>query len=337
ESYRITINNDNLQNKCTNDGGNIACTASENVSNNLIKLGSFSTMIGKLPGNLTYRIGVVNYTSLIEEPNPTLLKLCVLYYEGKIYSDECSQRRRAICVEDENQRYAVSKLDGSIPRYSQKPISTTGAPTTMTIGENTFLDLLTESCPSRNSSVTEGVVSDLETKPSTLYIIIGAVASGVVILVLVILTCTVSLCRRQTCDAKQSHISVNTEIRSDKTDRLEDCSKDVDSTDRAKISKDHSFCQVKSDIVQYSTPEDAVKFAMTKDTDECAMCTKLDPNTYFNVSKTNMRTSCDANVYQQVNVVVDANVYDTTNYQNEKDIILDPTYDHFTKESNART
>ncbi|KAK3596394.1 hypothetical protein CHS0354_018993 [Potamilus streckersoni] len=78
-SYSITINNDNLQNKCTNDGRNIACTASENVSNNLIKFGSFNLIIGKLNGKTRYRIGVVNYTSLLNGKIFAKLKRMVVY------------------------------------------------------------------------------------------------------------------------------------------------------------------------------------------------------------------------------------------------------------------
>ncbi|KAL3837264.1 hypothetical protein ACJMK2_022631, partial [Sinanodonta woodiana] len=61
----------------------------------------------------------------------TTLIHCVLYYSGNVFSDDCSTRRRAICVRDEFQKYAVSKLDEGLPRYAQQPLSTTGASSTI--------------------------------------------------------------------------------------------------------------------------------------------------------------------------------------------------------------
>ncbi|KAK3596233.1 hypothetical protein CHS0354_030877 [Potamilus streckersoni] len=312
ESYSITINNDKLQQHCTHDGEKISCTAAENVSNNLIKFGSFSLIIGILNGNTKYRIGVVNYTSLLNETNRTLLIRCVLFYKGKIYSGPCSQRRRAICVEDEIQNYAVSKLDGSIPCYSQQPSSTTGASTTIidATGYHPDNNITSFTTPSSNHDFT----TDVERKATTLYIIIGASVSGAIVLGLVILSCTVCLCRRHTFDVKQCNGSVNRKRRSDKIDIWDTYSEVADSIAKAELSQDHSVVQDKQDIVQYSTPEDAVKFAATKETNEFAIYTMIDPNKKINMPKTNKRNSFEANIYQQVNVVVDTNIYDTTIY-----------------------
>ncbi|KAL3836873.1 hypothetical protein ACJMK2_022281 [Sinanodonta woodiana] len=303
ESHSIQINNDYLSYQCTVKE-NVCCgLQTNNDSDNLVRLRSFSQISSYLYGNITYRIGYVNYTSLLNDNSSTLIR-CVLHYNGNIYSDDCSNKRRAICVKDELQTYAVSKLDRGLPRYVQQPSSTTEA------GQKA---------------------------ENTLYTIIGASVGGIVVLGIVIFVCVVCLFRRRSYDPNQGHRSVHKKRKSDKMDMFDTYSEVADSIARPELSQDPSGDPDKPDIVQYSTPEDALKFAMTTETEECTIYSTIDPNKKMNKSKANTQNRNDVNVYQYLNVVNDANVYDTTNYQNEKVIILEPTYDHFTTESNART
>ncbi|KAK3596393.1 hypothetical protein CHS0354_018992 [Potamilus streckersoni] len=105
----------------------------------------------------------------------------------------CDDQQRG----DEFQNYAVSRLDGSFPSYSQQPLSTTGASTTI-IDTKSYLP---------DDNITSITNIDMETKATTLHIIIGASVSGAVVLGLVIFSCITCLCRRQTFGVKQVHIS----------------------------------------------------------------------------------------------------------------------------------
>ncbi|KAL3837263.1 hypothetical protein ACJMK2_022630, partial [Sinanodonta woodiana] len=131
ESYSIQINNEYIPYQCTENNGRTACVEHANDDSNLIRLGSFSRIRPLLYRNYSYRLGYVNYTSLLNDKSSTTLIHCVLYYSGNVFSDDCSTRRRAICVRDEFQKYAVSKQDEGLPRYTQQPSSTTGASSTI--------------------------------------------------------------------------------------------------------------------------------------------------------------------------------------------------------------
>ncbi|KAL3836874.1 hypothetical protein ACJMK2_022281 [Sinanodonta woodiana] len=315
---------------------NVCCgLQTNNDSDNLVRLRSFSQISSYLYGNITYRIGYVNYTSLLNDNSSTLIR-CVLHYNGNIYSDDCSNKRRAICVKDELQTYAVSKLDRGLPRYVQQPSSTTGASTTI-IDTTSYHTYNTNISFTTTSSINSFGTEAGQKAENTLYTIIGASVGGIVVLGIVIFVCVVCLFRRRSYDPNQGHRSVHKKRKSDKMDMFDTYSEVADSIARPELSQDPSGDPDKPDIVQYSTPEDALKFAMTTETEECTIYSTIDPNKKMNKSKANTQNRNDVNVYQYLNVVNDANVYDTTNYQNEKVIILEPTYDHFTTESNART
>ncbi|KAL3837262.1 hypothetical protein ACJMK2_022630, partial [Sinanodonta woodiana] len=98
ESYSIQINNEYIPYQCTENNGRTACVEHANDDSNLIRLGSFSRIRPLLYRNYSYRLGYVNYTSLLN---------------------------------DEFQKYAVSKQDEGLPRYTQQPSSTTGASSTI--------------------------------------------------------------------------------------------------------------------------------------------------------------------------------------------------------------